>query len=41
MIDSVGGDSQFSCKIDVKPWPFWSKKGYKIFEVEGNQVEVY
>jgi len=40
-VDSVGGDSQFSCKIDVKPWPFWSKKGYKTFEVEGNHVEVY
>lgn len=40
-IDSVGGESKFSCKIDVKSWPFWSKKGYKIFEVEGNQVEVY
>ncbi|RHN56430.1 hypothetical protein MtrunA17_Chr5g0429401 [Medicago truncatula] len=41
MVDSVGDDSQFSCKIDVKPWPFWSKKGYKTFEVEGNHVEVY
>ncbi|KAK2430199.1 hypothetical protein P8452_43642 [Trifolium repens] len=40
-VDSVGGDSQFSCKIDVKPWNFWSRKGYKTFEVEGNQVEVY
>ncbi|XP_004490568.1 uncharacterized protein [Cicer arietinum] len=40
-VDSVGGESQFSCKIDVKPWHFWSKKGYKTFEVEGNQVEVY
>ena len=40
-IDSVGGKSQFTCKIDVKPWHFWSKKGYKTFEVEGNQVEVY
>lgn len=25
----------------MKPWHFWSKKGYKTFEVEGNQVEVY
>ncbi|CAJ2652410.1 hypothetical protein L195_g031293 [Trifolium pratense] len=40
-IDSVGGESQFSCKIDVKPWNFWSRKGYKSFEVEGSQVEVY
>jgi len=25
----------------VKPWHFWSKKGYKTFEVDGNQVELY
>ncbi|XP_061347123.1 uncharacterized protein LOC133292704 [Gastrolobium bilobum] len=40
-VDSVGGDLHYSCKIDVKPWHFWSKKGYKTFEVEGNQVELY
>lgn len=40
-VDNVEGDSHYSCKIDVKPWHFWSKKGYKTFEVEGNQVEVY
>ncbi|KAF1863735.1 hypothetical protein Lal_00030825 [Lupinus albus] len=38
---SVGGELHYSCKIDVKPWHFWSKKGYKTFEVDGNQVEVY
>lgn len=42
VIDSVEtGNEQCSCKIDLKPWQFWSKKGYKMFEVDGNQIEVY
>ncbi|GLT72043.1 hypothetical protein SLA2020_440140 [Shorea laevis] len=40
-VDSLETDFHYSCKIDLKPWHFWSKKGYKSFEVEGNQVEVY
>ncbi|PRQ52416.1 hypothetical protein RchiOBHm_Chr2g0155261 [Rosa chinensis] len=39
--DSLEGDFHITCKIDLKPWHFWSKKGYKSFEVEGNHVEVY
>ncbi|ONI18028.1 hypothetical protein PRUPE_3G192800 [Prunus persica] len=40
-VDGLEGDFHYTCKIDLKPWHFWSKKGYKSFEVEGNQVEVY
>ncbi|KAL2327165.1 hypothetical protein Fmac_020592 [Flemingia macrophylla] len=40
-IDSTKGDFSYTCKIDVKPWYFWNKKGYKSFEVDGKQVEVY
>ncbi|KAJ7964661.1 DUF868 family protein [Quillaja saponaria] len=40
-IESVGGEANYTCKIDVKPWNFWSKKGYKTIEVDGNQMEVY
>ncbi|MED6113075.1 hypothetical protein PIB30_067612 [Stylosanthes scabra] len=40
-VDSPGGDGHFGCKIDVKPWHFWSKKGYKTFDVEGRSIEVY
>ncbi|CAL0315640.1 unnamed protein product [Lupinus luteus] len=38
---SVGSELHYSCKIDVKPWHFWSKKGYKTIDIDGNQVEVY
>ncbi|QCD79095.1 uncharacterized protein LOC114186758 [Vigna unguiculata] len=40
-VDSTGGEFSYTCKIDVKPWYFWNKKGYKSFEVDGHQVEVY
>jgi len=40
-VDSLGGDFHYSCKVDLKPWHFWSKKGYKSFDVDGNLVEVY
>lgn len=40
-IDSVETDSHHSCKIDLKPWQFWCKKGDKTFEVDGDQVEIY
>ncbi|MBA0675267.1 hypothetical protein Goshw_030066 [Gossypium schwendimanii] len=41
LLNSTQGNFQYSCKIDLKPWHFWSKKGYKSFEVEGSQVDVY
>ncbi|KAF5746192.1 hypothetical protein HS088_TW06G00359 [Tripterygium wilfordii] len=41
MVNSHEGEYLYNCKIDVKPWHFWSKRGYKCFEVEGNQVDVY
>ena len=43
-VDSVESDSSqthHTCKIDLKPWHFWTKKGYKTFEVDGNQLDAY
>ncbi|KAK4279047.1 hypothetical protein QN277_016810 [Acacia crassicarpa] len=40
-VDALRGEIQYNCKIDVKPWHFWIKKGYKSFIVDGHQVEVY
>lgn len=31
----------FTCKVDLKPWPFWSKKGLKTFEIDSHRVDVY
>uniref|UniRef100_A0A1J3GSB8 DUF868 domain-containing protein n=1 Tax=Noccaea caerulescens TaxID=107243 RepID=A0A1J3GSB8_NOCCA len=41
MVTSVQGDMSYCCKIDLKPWHFWNKRGYKSLEVEGNNVDVY
>ncbi|MCD9561127.1 hypothetical protein HAX54_020100 [Datura stramonium] len=40
-VDSVESGYHQTCKIDLKPWHFWAKKGYKTFEVDGNQLEAY
>lgn len=40
-IHSLEGEFYNSCKIDLKPWHFWSKKGYKSIDVDGNHVEVF
>ncbi|CAN4115410.1 unnamed protein product [Withania somnifera] len=40
-VDSVESDYHQTCQIDLKPWHFWAKKGYKTFEVDGNQLEAY
>ena len=32
----------YTCKIDLKPWHFWSKKGFKSFEIESNtSIDVF
>ncbi|XP_044492740.1 uncharacterized protein LOC123216384 [Mangifera indica] len=41
MVYSLEGDCHYSCKIDLKPWQFWSKKGCKSIHAEGNLVEIY
>lgn len=40
-VDSMQSDHNQTCKIDFKPWHFWAKKGYKTFEVDGNQLDTY
>lgn len=36
-----GGEVYYSCKIDLKPWLFWSKKGSKSFDLEGCHVDIH
>ncbi|KAL0425012.1 UNVERIFIED_CONTAM: hypothetical protein Sradi_1036000 [Sesamum radiatum] len=40
-VDSAEQETASMCKIDLKPWHFWAKKGYKTFEVDGTQLEAY
>uniref|UniRef100_A0A2C9UPA2 DUF868 domain-containing protein n=1 Tax=Manihot esculenta TaxID=3983 RepID=A0A2C9UPA2_MANES len=36
-----GGEVYYSCKIDLKPWFFWSKKGSKSFDLEGCHIDIH
>ncbi|KAL2454640.1 Plant protein of unknown function (DUF868) [Abeliophyllum distichum] len=40
-VDTMQSDHNQTCKIDFKSWHFWAKKGYKTFEVDGNQLDAY
>jgi hypothetical protein len=41
IINNLEGEVCCNCKIDLKPWLFWSKKGSKSFELEGCQVDLH
>jgi len=41
-VEKPGADGPpFTCKVDLKPWPFWSKKGLKSFEVDSHRVDLF
>lgn len=40
-VEGPEGDSQYTCKIELKPWYFWRKQGSKRFLVDGNPVDVF
>ncbi|XP_022716587.1 uncharacterized protein LOC111275498 [Durio zibethinus] len=33
--------SRCTCKIDLKAWQFWGRKGLKSLEVDANRVDIY
>lgn len=39
-IDGPEGESQFTCKVELKPCYFWRKQGTKRFTVEGKPVDI-
>lgn len=40
-VEGPEGDSQYTCKIELKPWYFWRKQGSKRFIVEGKPVDIF
>lgn len=40
-VDTSESNRHQTCKIDIKPWHFWAKRGYKSFEVDGIYIETY
>ncbi|CAN6479677.1 unnamed protein product [Victoria cruziana] len=41
LVEGYGDGNQYTCKIDLKPWHFWNRKGFKQFDVGGNQIDVF
>ncbi|KAE9608541.1 hypothetical protein Lalb_Chr08g0236811 [Lupinus albus] len=40
-VEGPEGETQYSCKIELKPWYFWRKQGSKRFIVDGKYVDVF
>ncbi|KAL8145470.1 uncharacterized protein LOC141706992 [Apium graveolens] len=40
-VDSMENNQHQTCKIELKPWHFWSRKGYKSIHVDGYQLDAY
>lgn len=40
-VDRSDIELHHTCKIDLKAWYFWSRKGYKSFDVESHRVDVH
>lgn len=36
-----GDDGTLSLKVELKPWPFWSKKGLKSFFLDGHRLDIF
>lgn len=40
-VEGPNGESQYTCKVELKPWYFWRKHGSKRFMVDGKAVDVF
>lgn len=40
-VESLNGENQQTCKVELKPWYFWRKHGSKRFTVDGKPVDVF
>ncbi|CAK9145066.1 unnamed protein product [Ilex paraguariensis] len=41
MVENPSDDDHYTCKIDIKTWQFWGKKGLKSFRVDEKRVDVF
>ncbi|XVE56705.1 hypothetical protein DITRI_Ditri04bG0032200 [Diplodiscus trichospermus] len=40
-VEGPEGESQYTCKVELKPWYFWRKQGSKRFIVNGKAVDIF
>lgn len=41
MVENPYDEDHFMCKIDLKTWQFWEKKGLKSFKVDEKHIDVF
>lgn len=41
LVENPYGENHYNCKIDLKTWQFWGKKGLKSFKVDGKRVDIF
>ncbi|RAL49989.1 hypothetical protein DM860_017778 [Cuscuta australis] len=41
IVENPSEDNHYTCKIDLKTWKFWGKKGLKSFNVDQVRVDVF
>lgn len=40
-VEGPEGDSQYTCKVELKPWYFWRKQGSKRFIADGKAIDIF
>ncbi|KAI3454418.1 hypothetical protein Pfo_011081 [Paulownia fortunei] len=40
-VEGSEGESQYTCKVELKPWYFWKKQGSKRFLVDAKPVDIF
>lgn len=40
-VEGVEGESQHTCKVELKPWYFWRKHGSKRFLVDNKPIDIF
>ncbi|KAJ8772267.1 hypothetical protein K2173_027444 [Erythroxylum novogranatense] len=40
-VEGAEGESQYTCKVELKPWYFWRKQGSKRFMVDTKAVDIF
>lgn len=40
-VEGPESETQYTCKVELKPWYFWRKQGSKRFTVEGKTIDIY
>ncbi|XP_009763291.1 uncharacterized protein [Nicotiana sylvestris] len=41
VVENLSEETHFTCKIDLKSWQFWGKKGFKSFKVGEKRADIY